>query len=65
MRPSVEGPYREKPGVDPPGSKTKMVIKAIWTLSAIIAIGVGLLLPIPALLGAKSHNIDHMVVAQN
>ena len=42
-----------------------MVIKAIWTLSAIVAIGVGLLLPIPALFGAKSHNIDHMVVAQN
>ncbi len=42
-----------------------MVIKAIWTLSAIIAVGVGLLLPAPALFGGKTHNINHMVVAQN
>ena len=42
-----------------------MLVKAIWTLSAIIAVGVGLLLPAPALFGGKTHNIDHMVVAQN
>ena len=42
-----------------------MLIKAVWTLSAIVAVGVGLLLPAPALFGAKTHTISHMELAQN
>jgi len=35
------------------------MIKAIWTLSAVVAIGLGLLLPAPALFGANSHKLIH------
>jgi hypothetical protein len=35
------------------------MIKAIWTLSAVAAIGLGLLLPAPALFGSNSHKLIH------
>ena len=52
-------------GRRPTRLEDNMLVKAIWTLSAIVAVGVGLLLPAPALFGGKTHTINHMVVAQN
>jgi hypothetical protein len=33
------------------------MIKAIWAFSAVLAVGVGLLLPAPALLGGRHHHL--------
>ena len=40
------------------------VVKAIWALSAILAVGLGLLLPSPALFGLSNHHLIHVGAPQ-
>jgi hypothetical protein len=40
------------------------VVKAIWAFSAIIAVGLGLLLPSPAMFGLGKHHLIHVGAPQ-
>jgi len=40
------------------------VVKAIWTLSAILAVGLGLLLPSPGTFGLGKHHLIHVGAPQ-
>ena len=42
----------------------KNLVKAIWTLSAILAVGLGLLLPSPAVFGLNKHHLIHVGAPQ-